>query len=211
MITLVTPHMLTQADYLKSISPHAIIVDTTAAEPVSNMYAVWLNKGVHVVTPNKKVGSGPLQRYQACQAAVKSGAALWGYEVTVGAGLPICNLLKKDLLQTGDTVHRIEGIFSGTLSYLFNTFKPGMKFSQVIAAANAKGFTEPDPRYLCVHACMQVCVHAGMHACVHCMQCNAHKRAIHTRMDVQGRSRRLGCCAKGVHSCARVRHAGGTE
>ena len=200
IITLVPSHMLTQADYLKSISPHAIIVDTTAAEPVSNMYAVWLNKGVHVVTPNKKVGSGPLQRYQACQAAVKSGAALWGYEVTVGAGLPICNLLKKDLLQTGDTVHRIEGIFSGTLSYLFNTFKPGMKFSEVIADANAKGFTEPDPRYLCMHACM-----CTLHAC------NAHMRAIHTCMDVQGRSRRLGCCAKGVHSCARVRHAGGTE
>ena len=175
MITLVTSHMLPQADYLKSISPHAIIVDTTAAEPVSNMYAVWLNKGVHVVTPNKKVGSGPLQRYQACQAAVKSGAALWGYEVTVGAGLPICNLLKKDLLQTGDTVHRIEGIFSGTLSYLFNTFKPGMKFSEVIADANAKGFTEPDPRYLCVHACMQAC----MHVYIACMQCT---HACHTHM-----------------------------
>ena len=175
MITLVTSHMLTQADYLKSISPHAIIVDTTAAEPVSNMYAVWLNKGVHVVTPNKKVGSGPLQRYQACQAAVKSGAALWGYEVTVGAGLPICNLLKKDLLQTGDTVHRIEGIFSGTLSYLFNTFKPGMKFSEVIADANAKGFTEPDPRYLCVHACTHVCTHVY----IACMQCT---HACHTHM-----------------------------
>jgi aspartokinase/homoserine dehydrogenase 1 len=102
--------------------------------------------GVHVVTPNKKVGSGPLARYKECQAAVKGGAALWGYEVTVGAGLPICNLLKKDLLQTGDKVRKIEGIFSGTLSYLFNTFKPGMKFSEVIADANAKGFTEPDPR-----------------------------------------------------------------
>ena len=138
--------MVSYADYLKSIAPHAVIVDTTAAEPVSNMYATWLGKGVHVVTPNKKVGSGPLARYTECQELVKSGKALWGYEVTVGAGLPICNLLKKDLLQTGDKVHRIEGIFSGTLSYLFNVFKPGMKFSEVIADANAKGFTEPDPR-----------------------------------------------------------------
>lgn len=134
------------ADYLKSISQHAIILDTTAAEPVSNCYASWLKKGVHVVTPNKKVGSGPLGRYEECQATVKDTGVMWGYEVTVGAGLPIINILKKDLLQTGDKVHKIEGIFSGTLSYLFNTFKPGMKFSQVIADANAKGFTEPDPR-----------------------------------------------------------------
>jgi len=98
------------------------------------------------VTPNKKVGSGPLARYEECQALVKESSAMWGYEVTVGAGLPLVNVLKKDLLQTGDTVHKIEGIFSGTLSYLFNTFKPGMKFSEVIAKANAEGFTEPDPR-----------------------------------------------------------------
>mmetsp|Transcript_80320 Transcript_80320/g.117740 ORF Transcript_80320/g.117740 Transcript_80320/m.117740 type:complete len:370 (-) Transcript_80320:151-1260(-) len=134
------------ATYLKSIAPHAVIFDTTAAEPVSNMYASWLKKGCHVVTPNKKVGSGPLARYEECQSVVKNGDAIWGYEVTVGAGLPIMNILKKDLLQTGDKVKKVEGIFSGTLSYLFNTFKPGMKFSEVIADANSKGFTEPDPR-----------------------------------------------------------------
>lgn len=137
---------LKMADYLKSIAPHAIIFDTTAAEPVSNQYAPWLGKGVHVVTPNKKVGSGPMDRYNQCQETVKNTGVIWGYEVTVGAGLPIINILKKDLIQTGDKVHKIEGIFSGTLSYLFNTFKPGMKFSDVIADANAKGFTEPDPR-----------------------------------------------------------------
>lgn len=134
------------ADYLSSVAPHALIFDTTAAEPVSNCYATWLKKGVHVVTPNKKVGSGPLARYEECQSIVKDSDVMWGYEVTVGAGLPLMNVLKKDLLQTGDKVHKIEGIFSGTLSYLFNTFKPGMKFSEVIAKANAEGFTEPDPR-----------------------------------------------------------------
>ena len=46
----------------------------------------------------------------------------------------------------GDKVKTIEGIFSGTLSYIFNTYKPGMKFSDVIADAKEKGFTEPDPR-----------------------------------------------------------------
>jgi len=134
------------ADYLKSKAPNAVIFDTTAAEPVSEMYATWLKKGVHVVTPNKKVGSGPLKRYKTCMENSKASGAKWGYETTVGAGLPIVGTLKKDLLQTGDKITKIEGIFSGTLSYLFNTFKPGMKFSDVIADAKEKGFTEPDPR-----------------------------------------------------------------
>jgi len=134
------------ADFLKSKAPNAVIFDTTAAEPVSEMYATWLKKGVHVVTPNKKVGSGPIARYNECIKNSKESGAIWGYETTVGAGLPIVGTLKKDLLQTGDKIVKIEGIFSGTLSYIFNTFKPGMKFSDVIADAKEKGFTEPDPR-----------------------------------------------------------------
>lgn len=41
---------------------------------------------------------------------------------------------------------QIEGIFSGTLSYIFNTLQVGTKFSDVVAKAKADGFTEPDPR-----------------------------------------------------------------
>ena len=60
--------------------------------------------------------------------------AQWGDETTVGAGLPILGTLRTDLIGTGDKVKTIEGIFSGTLSYLFNEYKPGMKFSDVITA-----------------------------------------------------------------------------
>lgn len=78
--------------------------------------------------------------------AMAETGAQWGDETTVGAGLPILSTLRTDLLATGDSVKSIEGIFSGTLSYIFNTYKPGMKFSDVIADAKDKGFTEPDPR-----------------------------------------------------------------
>mmetsp|Transcript_20433 Transcript_20433/g.33851 ORF Transcript_20433/g.33851 Transcript_20433/m.33851 type:complete len:408 (+) Transcript_20433:71-1294(+) len=134
------------ADHLLSVADHAVIFDTTASEIVSNMYAGWLGKGVHVVTPNKKVGSGDLVRWKECISAMETTGAQWGDETTVGAGLPILNILRTDLLATGDTVESIEGIFSGTLSFIFNTFEPGMKFSDVIADAKEKGFTEPDPR-----------------------------------------------------------------
>ena len=67
------------------------------------------------------------------------------WQATVGAGLPVISTLQS-LLKTGDTVQQIEGIFSGTLSYIFNTFGTHTSFSEVVAQAKAAGFTEPDPR-----------------------------------------------------------------
>jgi aspartokinase/homoserine dehydrogenase 1 len=67
------------------------------------------------------------------------------YETTVGAGLPIISTLR-DLVQTGDEVFEIEGVLSGTLSYIFNTFDGTKPFSEIVQDARRKGFTEPDPR-----------------------------------------------------------------
>lgn len=72
------------------------------------------------------------------------------HESSVGAGLPVISTLK-DLVATGDRVTRIEGVFSGTMSYLFNTFSPvsndsAESWSQIVAKAKKAGFTEPDPR-----------------------------------------------------------------
>ena len=67
------------------------------------------------------------------------------YEATVGAGLPVISSLKH-LIETGDKVEKVEGIFSGTLSYIFNSIEPGKKFSDIVKEAKANGFTEPDPR-----------------------------------------------------------------
>lgn len=96
------------ADHLKSVSPHAILVDATASEVVSDFYPKWLAKGVHVVTPNKKAGSGDLARWKECISAMEATGAQWGDETTVGAGLPILNTLRTDLLATGDKVKTSE-------------------------------------------------------------------------------------------------------
>ncbi|KAJ8639285.1 hypothetical protein MRB53_015979 [Persea americana] len=125
--------------------PNTVLVDCTADSNVANHYYNWLCKGIHVVTPNKKANSGPLDRYLKLRALQRRSYTHYFYEATVGAGLPIISTLR-GLLETGDKILRIEGIFSGTLSYIFNNFIGNRAFSEVVAKAKEAGFTEPDPR-----------------------------------------------------------------
>jgi aspartokinase/homoserine dehydrogenase 1 len=125
--------------------PHAVIIDCSASAQVAEHYADWLAAGIHVVTPNKKANSADYGYYERLRAARQSGGAHYLYEATVGAGLPVIQTLR-DLRETGDEILRIEGIFSGTLAYLFNTWDGSQPFSSVVRAAKAMGYTEPDPR-----------------------------------------------------------------
>ncbi|MCB1627741.1 MAG: bifunctional aspartate kinase/homoserine dehydrogenase I [Xanthomonadales bacterium] len=125
--------------------PHAVMIDCSAASAVADHYAGWLQRGIHVVTPNKQAGGGPLARYRQVQSAAQRGRARWRYEATVGAGLPVIQTLR-DLIDTGDRVLAVEGIFSGTLAYLFNRFDGSTPFSALVAEAREAGYTEPDPR-----------------------------------------------------------------
>jgi aspartokinase/homoserine dehydrogenase 1 len=125
--------------------PHTVIVDCTASEVVAQNYEAWLNRGSHVVTPNKKANTTSWDTYRALQAARRGPGPRYLYETTVGAGLPILQTLNS-LTETGDQVHRIEGILSGTLSYLFNAFDGDRPFSTILQQAKDAGFTEPDPR-----------------------------------------------------------------
>jgi len=130
-----------QTDYL----PHTVLIDCTASQDVANRYAGWLERGIHVITPNKRAHSGPAAYYHELKRIARSGNTHFLYEATVGAGLPVINTLK-DLVVTGDDIERISGIFSGTLAYLFNVFDGTQPFSEIVREARARGYTEPDPR-----------------------------------------------------------------
>ncbi|MDR2013881.1 MAG: bifunctional aspartate kinase/homoserine dehydrogenase I, partial [Rhodanobacter sp.] len=125
--------------------PHAVILDCSGSNAVAERYAGWLAAGMHVITPNKQAGAGPIDRYRAIRAACCTGGSRFRYEATVGAGLPIIQTLR-DLLDTGDELIAIEGIFSGTLAWLFNRYDGKSAFSALIRQAHALGYTEPDPR-----------------------------------------------------------------
>lgn len=125
--------------------PHAVIIDCTASDRIADHYPGWIDRGIHVITPNKHAGSGDLGRYRALKQKLEASSARWRYEATVGAGLPVIQTLR-DLIDTGDRVLAIEGIFSGTLAYLFNRYQPGMSFAGLVGEARQAGYTEPDPR-----------------------------------------------------------------
>jgi homoserine dehydrogenase len=120
-----------------------VLVDCTASDVVPRHYSSLLREGIYIATPNKKGFSGELQLFQKIVSQSRAKAF---HEATVGAGLPVISTLK-DLIDTGDKVTKIEGIFSGTLSYIFNVFGGSdVKFSEVVKEAKEKGYTEPDPR-----------------------------------------------------------------
>ena len=129
------------ADHL----PHAIIIDCTADQAIADRYAGWLQRGIHIVTPNKKAFSGDQSDYAALALSAKQGNAHYLYETTVCAALPIIRTIR-DLVDTGDRIRSFQGILSGTLAYLFNVYDGSVPFSEILIQAKDSSYTEPDPR-----------------------------------------------------------------
>ena len=123
----------------------AAIVDCTAAESVVAAYPGFVRANLHIITPNKRANVLPRSEYAALMELLQSRQKYFLDEANVGAGLPIMSTIR-DLIASGDVIKKIEGIFSGTLSYLFNNFDGGVPFSALVKEAWRRGLTEPDPR-----------------------------------------------------------------
>ncbi|MEA5428937.1 bifunctional aspartate kinase/homoserine dehydrogenase I [Arcicella lustrica] len=125
--------------------PNSIFADCTANKEIHNYYLGLFEANISVVTPNKVANSGRYEDYALLhRTALKKGVKFL-YETNVGAGLPVINTLQ-GLISSGDRFEKIEGVLSGTLSYIFNNFKAGVKFADIVREAKVKGYTEPDPR-----------------------------------------------------------------
>jgi aspartokinase/homoserine dehydrogenase 1 len=122
-----------------------VIIDCTASDEIASRYTGWLERGIHVITPNKRACSGSLDAYRELHSKARSGSSHFFYETTVGAALPIISTLR-DLVDTGDEIRSVQGIFSGTLAYLFNVYDGTVPFSTIVRQAKESGYTEPDPR-----------------------------------------------------------------
>ncbi|KAK4619982.1 Homoserine dehydrogenase [Fulvia fulva] len=131
-----------------------VLVDNTSDQGLASLYPMVLQRGISIVTPNKKAFSDKYDLWHSIfsSAANGTGSPSNGYifhESTVGAGLPVISSLK-ELVETGDEVAKIEGVFSGTMSFLFNSFQPvgggGGTFAAEVKKAKGLGYTEPDAR-----------------------------------------------------------------
>ncbi|MEO8669861.1 MAG: homoserine dehydrogenase [Tahibacter sp.] len=122
-----------------------VVIDATPSEDVALRHAHWLARGIHVVSANKIAQGTSLLRWQDLQHAATLGQSRYGAAATVGAGLPILASLRR-LTHAGDHVHALEGVFSGSLSFLFNRYDGTRAFSTLLDEARALGYTEPDPR-----------------------------------------------------------------
>lgn len=145
---------------------HPVVIDCTASQQVANKYAQILANDVCLVCANKKGVAGPSKLWADSQLTEALGSLfrvaypegnaktlnkyrMMLYESSVGAGLPILRTLK-DLVMSGERIVLVEGVLSGTLSFLFNSFcevgEENLEFSKVLSKAIELGFCEPDPR-----------------------------------------------------------------
>lgn len=122
-----------------------MVVDATASDAVAARHADWLARGLHVVSANKAVLGGTYAAFRDLRRAGATGNAVYGDAATVGAGLPVLSTLRR-LRDCGDRLVALEGVFSGTLSWLFNHYDGSRPFSHLVREARALGYTEPDPR-----------------------------------------------------------------
>jgi bifunctional aspartokinase / homoserine dehydrogenase 1 len=124
---------------------NSALVDCTASSEIVKMYPEFVRSNMHIITPNKKANVLPYKEYEALMGLLKERQKYFLYEANVGAGLPVISTLQ-DLVASGDKIIKVQGILSGTLSYLFNNYRGEKPFSNLVLEAHERGFTEPDPR-----------------------------------------------------------------
>jgi aspartokinase/homoserine dehydrogenase 1 len=123
-----------------------IAVDATASSKLIKSYTRLIENDFHIVSANKIANTLSFDFYKELRKKLKQYDKHYLYETNVGAGLPIINTVR-DLHFSGDKITKIKGVFSGSLSYIFNRFaNEEVPFSDILKDAEKLGFTEPDSR-----------------------------------------------------------------
>lgn len=139
-----------EGELLSTLAAHpyddVVVLDVTASAELAVKYPQVAESGLHLISANKVAGSASSADYHAVQDAFAKTSRHWLYNATVGAGLPV-NHTVRDLRESGDDIIAVSGIFSGTLSWLFQQYDGSVPFSALIEQAWQQGLTEPDPRH----------------------------------------------------------------
>lgn len=133
------------SEIIKRNLRNSILVDITANDAVAEIYESLLRKSISVVACNKVAASSSFQKYTTLKEVAREFNSQFLFETNVGAGLPVIATLN-DLVRSGDRVHRIQAVLSGTLNFVFNNYDGTKKFVDIVKQAQDEGYTEPDPR-----------------------------------------------------------------
>jgi aspartokinase/homoserine dehydrogenase 1 len=123
---------------------NSVFIDNTANQQVSEVYETYLRESISVVTCNKIACASSFDNYKTLKQVSRKYNASFLFETNVGAGLPIIDTLR-NLINSGDRVHKIQAVLSGSLNFVFNNFNENATFHDVVSAAQKEGYTEPDP------------------------------------------------------------------
>jgi bifunctional aspartokinase / homoserine dehydrogenase 1 len=124
---------------------NCIFIDITGSEMISKTYSEVLKRSISVVTPNKIAATGSMENYLELKRIARTFRSQFLFETNVCAGLPVLSTLN-DLIRSGDKIHHIEAVLSGTLNFIFNEYNGSSSFASVIKKAKELGYSEPDPR-----------------------------------------------------------------
>ena len=125
---------------------HSIFIDNTASIEMPKHYTSILDHNIAISTPNKIAMSSGLDFYKMLKKRATARNTPLRYETNVAAGLPVISTIE-NLINSGDRINKIQAVLSGSVSFIFNSFNSsGNSFSDIVKEAQAKGFTEPDPR-----------------------------------------------------------------
>ena len=124
---------------------NSVFIDVTANYEVANSYANYLRESIGVIACNKIACSSEFENYNLLKRLPIKYNAPFLFETNVGAGLPVIDTLNH-LITSGDEIHSIQAVLSGSLNFIFNNFDATKKFHDVVKLAQEEGYTEPDPR-----------------------------------------------------------------
>nr|WP_309760561.1 bifunctional aspartate kinase/homoserine dehydrogenase I [Flavobacterium sp.] len=123
-----------------------IAIDNTASADFVTNYISLVENSFDLISSNKVANTLSYSFYKKLRKVLAENQKTYLYETNVGAGLPLIDTIKL-LHLSGENITKIKGVFSGTLSYLFNNFSAkDAPFSEILKEAIDNGYTEPDPR-----------------------------------------------------------------
>jgi len=125
---------------------NVIVVDATASSELVKNYIPLIQNGFDIVAVNHKANVLHIDFYKEIRRALKKFDKTFLYETNIEAGIPVLQLIR-DLYYSGEKITKIRGVFSDSLSYIFNRFSSeDVPFSKILNDAEKTGLLKTDFR-----------------------------------------------------------------